>query len=121
MSPESQSSPSANPQTMLAHMVYFSLKEPTPENREKMLAACHKYLIGHPGQVFYAAGTCASYDRPVNDRQFDIALQTVFVDRDAHDLYQAAPRHKQFIAECQPMWAKVRVFDADVSNPAKSS
>jgi len=100
---------------MLAHMVYFSLKEPTPENRQKMLAASHKYLTDHPGQVFYAAGTCASYDRPVNDRDFDIALQTVFRDRAAHDAYQSAPRHKQFIAECQAMWGKVRVFDSDVS------
>ncbi len=100
---------------MLAHMVYFSLKEPAEENRQKMLAACHQYLTDHPGQVFYAAGTCASYDRPVNDRDFDIALQTVFRDRAAHDAYQVAPRHKQFIAECGPMWAKVRVFDSAVS------
>ncbi|HZZ26906.1 MAG TPA: Dabb family protein [Pirellulales bacterium] len=100
---------------MLAHMVYFSLKEPTPENRAKMLAACRKYLTNHPGLVFYAAGTCASYDRPVNDREYDIALQTVFTNRAAHDAYQAAPRHKEFIAECSAMWARVRVFDADVS------
>ncbi len=59
----------------------------------------------------------ASYDRPVNDRDFDIALQTVFRDRAAHDAYQVAPRHKQFIAENSAMWAKVRVFDADVSGP----
>ena len=99
---------------MLAHMVYFSLKEPTPESRRKMLAACDKYLTGHPGQVFYAAGTCASYDRPVNDRDFDVALQLIFETREAHDAYQAAPRHKQFIDECQSMWARVRVFDSDV-------
>ena len=100
--------------SMLAHMVYFKLKEPTAENQQKMLAACDKYLTDHPGQVFYAAGTCASYDRPVNDRDFDIALQTVFQDRAAQDAYQVAPRHKQFIAENSPLWAKVRVFDADV-------
>ena len=91
---------------MLAHMVYFSLKDPTPDNRRKMLAACDKYLTGHPGQVFYAAGTCASYDRPVNDRDFDVALQLVFEDRETHDAYQAAPRHKQFIDKCQSMWAQ---------------
>ena len=113
---EPTASPPKSTETMLAHMVYFSLKEPTAENRQIMLTACHKHLTGHPGQVFYAAGTCASYDRPVNDRNYDIALQTVFTDRDAHDAYQVAPRHKQFIAECQSMWAQVRVFDADVSS-----
>jgi quinol monooxygenase YgiN len=115
--PAESNTSTANNSAMLAHMVYFSLKEPTSENIQKMLAACHKYLIDHPGQVFYAAGTCASYDRPVNDRDFDIALQTVFADRAAHDAYQAAPRHKQFIAEHSSMWAKVRVFDADVAKP----
>ena len=37
---------------MLAHMVYFSLHEPTAENRKIMVDACQKYLTGHPGEVF---------------------------------------------------------------------
>ena len=53
---------------MLAHMVYFSLHEPTAENRKKMVDACQKYLTGHPGEVFFSAGTCADYSREVNDR-----------------------------------------------------
>ena len=110
-------SSSSGGEPVLAHMVYFSLKEPTPENYHKMLAACHKYLTGHLGTVFYAAGTCASYDRPVNDRNFDIALHVVFSSRAAQDAYQLAPRHKQFIEECQPMWKQVRVFDSDVTGP----
>ena len=105
---------------MLAHMVYFSLNEPTDENRRKLVEACHHHLTNHPGQVFYAAGTCArEYDRPVNDREFDVALQTVFTDRAAHDAYQVAPRHLEFIAACKPMWKQVRVFDADVDAPKK--
>ena len=99
---------------MLAHMVYFSLKDPTPENRWKMLAACDKYLTGHPGQVLYAAGTCASYDRPVNDRDFDVSLHIVFETKAAHDAYQDAPLHHTFVAECSGNWAKARVFDSTV-------
>jgi quinol monooxygenase YgiN len=100
---------------MLAHSVCFSLHEPTPENRRKMVDACHKYLTNHPGVVFYAAGECSSYDRDVNDRNYEIALHVVFEDHAAHDAYQIAPRHKQFIAECKAMWKQVRVFDADVT------
>jgi quinol monooxygenase YgiN len=110
-----ESNLSTSGESMLAHMVYFSLHEPTAANKQKMLDACHKYLSGHPGVVLYAAGTCAHYDRPVNDRDFDIALQVVFTDQAAHDAYQNAPRHLQFIEECKPMWKKVRVFDADVA------
>ena len=51
----------------------------------------------------------------MNDREFDVALQVVFDCRASHDAYQTAPRHLQFIAENKPNWAKVRVFDADVS------
>ena len=102
---------------MLAHMVYFSLNEPTPENRRKLIEACHQHLTNHPGQAFYAAGTCADYDREVNDRDFDVALQLVFIDKAAHDAYQTAPRHKQFIDACKAMWKKVRVFDSDVTAP----
>ncbi|MCC7084682.1 MAG: Dabb family protein [Pirellulales bacterium] len=100
---------------MLAHMVYFSLHDPTAANKQKMLDACHRYLSSHPGVVLYAAGTCAPYDRPVNDRDFEIALQVVFTDRAAHDAYQTTPRHLEFIENCKSMWKKVRVFDADVT------
>src|SRR3954463_7168613 len=103
---------------MLAHTVYFSLIEPTPENRQKLIDACHKYLTDHPGAVFYAAGTCSSYDREVNDRDYDVALHVVFKDHAAHDAYQVAPRHRQFVAEFKAFWKQVRVFDADVTTGA---
>jgi hypothetical protein len=53
--------------------------------------------------------------REVNQRDFDIALQLVFESREAHDRYQAHERHQRFIAENRDNWARVRVFDADVS------
>lgn len=100
----------------LAHMVYFTLKERTPANVEALVAACRKYLSGHPGTVYFGAGTVVpDLDRPVNVRDFDVALQVVFDSREAHDAYQTAPRHLQFIEENKPNWALVRVFDAYVS------
>ncbi len=99
----------------LAHMVYFTLKESSPANIEALVAACRKYLSGHPGTVYFGAGTVVpDLDRPVNVRDFDVALQVVFESRAAHDAYQTAPRHLQFIEENKPNWAQVRVFDANV-------
>lgn len=99
----------------LAHMVYFTLKERTPANTEALVAACRKYLSGHPGTVYFGAGTVVpDLDRPVNVRDFDVALQVIFDSREAHDAYQTAPRHLQFIEENKPNWAQVRVFDAYV-------
>lgn len=101
---------------MLGHMVYFTLKDRSPAAIEKMLTACRTYLMGHPGLVFFAVGTLVpDLKRPVNQLDFDIALQTVFESRAAHDAYQLHPRHVQFIEENKPNWERVRVFDADVS------
>jgi Stress responsive A/B Barrel Domain len=98
---------------MLAHMVYFSLKDNSADAKKKLVAACDKYLSKHPGEVFYGTGTrCEDLDRPVNDKDFDVALHIVFADRASHDKYQDAPRHKQFIDENKDNWKKVRVFDA---------
>lgn len=99
---------------MLAHNVFFTLAESTPENREKLLAGCHKWLVGHPGVVFFAVGTPSDLDRPVNDRDFDVGLHVIFEDREAHDVYQTAERHLKFIEENKHLWNKVRVFDSDV-------
>ena len=103
----------------LAHMVFFTLKDDTPENRKKLIAACDKYLTGHEGTVYYSAGEVADdLKRDVNDRQFHVSLHVVFANRKAHDTYQTHPRHLQFIKENKDLWAKVRVFDSYVEPPA---
>src|SRR5688572_15359635 len=100
---------------MIAHMVYFTLKDNSPAAQEKLVAACKKYLTKHSGEVFFAAGTLASdLKRPVNDVDWDVALHIVFADRKAHDLYQDAKRHQEFIDENKANWKKVRVFDSVV-------
>lgn len=102
---------------MLGHMVYFTLKDRSPERVQELVAACKKYLTGHDGLVFFAAGTLVpDLSRPVNQLDFDVALQTVFADRAAHDAYQTHPRHLQFIEENKENWERVRVFDAYVDS-----
>lgn len=101
---------------MLAHNVFFSLNDNSAAARQRLVDACHKYLTGHPGTVFYAAGILAdAYARPVNVRDFDVGLHVIFADRAAHDAYQVAPRHLQFIEENKANWKQVRVFDNDAS------
>ncbi len=100
---------------MLAHTVFFSLNDPSEANRAKLVKACRIYLTGHPGLVFFACGTLnPDLARPVNDRDFDVALHMVFATREDQDAYQVAPRHHRFIDENKADWAKVRVFDSDV-------
>jgi hypothetical protein len=100
---------------MLAHMVYFTLKDNSAEAKKKLVSACKTFLSKHPGEVFFAAGILAEeLNRPVNDRDFDVSLHIVFADNAAQEKYQDAPRHKQFIDENKDNWKKVRVFDSIV-------
>ena len=98
---------------VLSHDVYFSLNDASPAARAGLVAACKMYLTGHEGALSFSAGVLASeLSRPVNDRDFDVALHIVFASKAAHDKYQDAPRHEQFIEENQKNWKKVRVFDS---------
>jgi len=99
-------------QPQLVHNVFFSLKERSEANTQKLVDACFKYLKDHPGVVFFGAGPLvAELERPVNVRDFDVGLLVVFRSKHDHDVYQTAPAHLQFIEENKPTWEKVRVFD----------
>lgn len=95
----------------LVHNVFFTLKDSS--DCQKLIAACHKYLVKHPGVVYFSAGTLADLDRDLNDRGFDVGLHIVFKDRASHDKYQDAPDHLRFIEENRALWKQVRVFDSD--------
>ncbi|MDY3556506.1 Dabb family protein [Gemmata sp. JC717] len=100
---------------MIGHMVYFKLKDNTPEGRKKLVAACEKYLSEQPGTVFFSAGEIGDdFKRDVNDRDWDVALHLVFVDKAAHDKYAVDKEHLKFIDENKETWAKVRVFDSEL-------
>jgi heme-degrading monooxygenase HmoA len=105
--------PAADPARVFAHDVYFTLRDASPEAARKLVDACRRYLAGHDGTVFFAAGVrAAEMARDVNDRGYDVSLHVYFRDEAAHDAYQEHPRHKQFIAEMRANWKTVRVFDS---------
>lgn len=100
---------------LLAHSVYFRLKDNSTEARKKFIASCKKYLTDHPGTAFFAVGGRAlDIEWAVSDRGFDVVLLLVFESKAAHDEYQDSPRHQQFLEENEPNWAEIRVFDAYV-------
>lgn len=101
---------------MLGHMVYFTLKDSSDESVQRLIDSCNEHLSGHPGAVFFAVGTrVPDLAREVNDKEFHVALQMVFESRKAQDDYQVHQRHETFIATNRDSWAKVRVFDSNLS------
>ena len=53
-----------------------------------------------------------SVNRPVNDRNFDVAVHVVFENLAAFDKYMASERRQQWVNEHQASWKQVRVFDS---------
>lgn len=98
----------------LAHHVYFKLSDRSDEAIQTLLAACKKYLDNHDGLASFSVGTRdRELTREVN-ADFDVSLHCVFEDRAAHDAYQVAERHLQFIEENKHNWDEVRVFDSTI-------
>ena len=100
----------------LAHMVFFTLKDHSPEAREKFVASCKLYLDKHEGTSFFAIGTIAEdIEEPgVSVRDFDVALHVVFDSKTAEAKYLKHPRHLKFVEENKAQFEKVRVFDSYV-------
>jgi len=110
----SQAAPAAD--TMIGHMVFFTLTDNSPAKVQALVAACDKYLSKHAGEVYYSAGPRAKeFNRDLNDQDWDVALHLVFKSKADHDKYQDAARHKQFIDENRAGWKKVRVFDSHLT------
>ena len=101
-------------EAMIAHNVFFKLHDGSEAARAKLVQACKTYLTGHPGLVFFAAGTIEpDLGRPVNDRDFDVSLHLVFETESTTPT--RSPRGTTTSStRTRPSWAKVRVFDSVV-------
>jgi hypothetical protein len=102
-----------DPDPKLAHMVFFGLKDHSKEARNKIIAACEKYLKGHEGCVSFSVGARAEdVDEPVSVKEFDVALHVIFATKEGKLKYLRSPRHDQFVQENGPAFEKVWVFDS---------
>jgi hypothetical protein len=97
----------------LAHHVFFTLEDASSEKIDGLLAACQKYLTGHEGVLDFSVGVRdRELNRPVNNTDYHVSLHVIFANRAAHDVYQSAPRHLEFIAQEKGNWKSVAVFDS---------
>jgi hypothetical protein len=103
----------------LAHMVFFTLKERTPEARKRFAEQCQRFLDGHDGVRYFSVGIIAEdVEEPVSVRDFDVALHVVFDGKDSKAKYLKHPRHDEFVQRNKDVWSQVRVFDSYL-NPGR--
>jgi hypothetical protein len=99
---------------VLAHIVYFTLKDHSPTAIQHLLDSAKEHLAGHPGESFFAVGQLnPDLKRPVNVVDFHVGLHVIFENKAAHDAYQVDQRHLKFIELNKENWSLVRVFDTD--------
>ncbi|MSR55169.1 MAG: Dabb family protein [Gemmataceae bacterium] len=104
----------------IGHMVFFQLKESTPEGRKKLVDACYKLLKDHEGVLYFSAGARGDeFKAAVNTTDWDVALHLVFKDKKSFDAYLPHPRHLKFVEENKDVWKGVKVYDSHVDASRK--
>ena len=99
---------------MLVHTVFFWLKADLSEEEKQEFNDGVESLISIESAEQVVIGTpAATTKRPVIDETYDCALTVILKDIPAHDLYQDDPIHHKFIADCNHLWERVQIYDAD--------
>jgi Stress responsive A/B Barrel Domain len=100
-------------ETAVGHMVFFELKEKTPEAKKKLVDACYKYLKNHDGVLYFSAGPRAEDAKEaVSAIDWDVALHIVFKDSASLKAYAKHADHLKFIDENKAGWKGVKVYDS---------
>ena len=103
---------SASSATRFNHIVIFWTDPAKPEAADAVIAGGEKFLKTIPGLLHFHIGKMVGSPRPVVDQTYQVALNTVFTSKQAHDDYQTHPQHLEFIAQCvKPFVKKVLVYD----------
>ncbi len=98
---------------MLVHNVYFALTDNSEDKIHSLIADALQYLKNDPGLVHFAVARRAlEFNRAVNDQDFDVCLNTVFKDKEAHDNYQISANHLEFVDKNKANFKSLRVCDA---------
>ncbi|MGO4290267.1 hypothetical protein [Chitinophaga sp. RAB17] len=112
-------SKSTSPKMM--HSTYFSLSMgSTPALRDSYMEACSAYLSKSEGMLsFWVCKLAEDMFRLENDRNFNVAMNQVFENKEMFDKYNANDKeHSQFVIEVN-RWAPGtgrRVYDSYLSH-----
>ena len=97
---------------MFSHIVIFWTDPAKPEAADAVIAGGEKFLKNIPSLTHFHIGKMVGSTRPVVDQTYQVALNTIFTNKQAQDDYQVHPQHLEFIAHCvKPFVKKVVVYD----------
>ena len=100
---------------LVCHTVYFTLKEPTRANIDRFIGSARKNSSKHEGAIFFACGERAEGSGGAfKDKDFHVTQTLIFRGRGSLEAYMKSEGRQRFVAECKPLWSKVRVFETNL-------
>ena len=97
---------------MFSHIVVFWTDPNQAGAADELVAAADRGLRSIPGLLQFHAGKMAPSPRPVVEQSYQVALNLVFPDRRAHDVYQAHPQHVEFVEKyVKRLVKKIVIYD----------
>jgi hypothetical protein len=98
---------------MLAHHVYFWLKNPdSAEDRKKLIQGLKTLGKIETVRQIHIGVPAATEKRDVVDNSYSASELLFFDDLAGQNVYQEHPIHKKFVEDCSALWTKVIVYDS---------
>ena len=92
---------------MLVHTVLFWLKKDLEADQvARFLEGVESLKNISSAEAVYVGTPSETPERPVIDTSYDVCLTVILKDIPAHDAYQTAERHLQFIEENKEKWTR---------------
>src|SRR4051812_46374824 len=97
---------------MFSHVVIFLTDPKKPRAADELIAGARKFFATIPGILQFHVGKMTPSHRPVVEQSYQVALNIVFTDKKAQDVYQDHPDHVQFVEKSfKPNCVKVVIYD----------
>ena len=99
--------------SMLAHHVFFWLKNPGSSiDRDKLIEGLRTLQKIESVRQLHIGVPADTEKRPVVDNSFSVSELMFFDDVAGQNIYQEHPLHKKFVENYSSLWEKVIVYDA---------
>ena len=104
---------SAAPQFKLVHHVFFWLKNPdSKEDLAKLIAGIRTLAQIETVRGIHVGVPASTEKREVVESTYSASELLYFDNVEGQAAYQNHPLHLKFVADCSPLWERVRVFDS---------
>lgn len=98
---------------VIAHQVYFWLKNPgSTEDRAQLIAGAKSLKKIESVRKIIVGVVAATEKRPVIDDSWGVSLLLLFNDLAGQSAYQVHPIHTDFVKKFSHLWSKVVIYDS---------